>query len=107
MQLAIVISELLKFSIQPFLFLAVYFYLIITGAAFAPNWTLALLPLYILTTAGLGLRFGMLISSMTTKYRDAALDELDSWLADFKVIAMIALSDHPQWTAKLGLAVMR
>ena len=36
----------------------------------APNWTLCLLPLLVLMLAGLALGFGILFSSMTTKYRD-------------------------------------
>lgn len=41
-----------------------------------------------------------------TKQRDAALDDLEQWLADFKVVAMIALRGNPQWIEKLGLAVV-
>jgi hypothetical protein len=41
-----------------------------------------------------------------TKKRDAALDDLEQWLADFKVVAMIALRDNSQWIEKLGLAVI-
>ena len=37
-----------------------------------------------------------------TKTRDAKLDELDQWLADYKVIARIALQDTPQQLEKLG-----
>ena len=37
-----------------------------------------------------------------TKTRDAKLDELDQWLADYKVIARIALQDTPQMLEKLG-----
>jgi lipopolysaccharide transport system permease protein len=68
--ITIVVSELLKFTIQFALFLTVYVYFIVTRADIAPNWTLALLPLYVFITAGLGLSFGLLVSSMTTKYRD-------------------------------------
>jgi len=39
----------------------------------APNWTLLLLPVYILMLAGLGLGFGIIVSSMTTKYRDLTI----------------------------------
>ncbi|RQW04465.1 hypothetical protein EH223_07250 [candidate division KSB1 bacterium] len=45
-------------------------------------------------------------AQQATKQRDAALDDLEQWLADFKVVAMIALRDHPQWIEKLGLAVV-
>ena len=39
-----------------------------------PNWTLAFIPLYMLQTAALGLGVGIIVSSLTTKYRDAIFD---------------------------------
>lgn len=40
------------------------------GCEIRPNWTLVLLPLYMLETAALGLGVGIIVSSLTTKYRD-------------------------------------
>jgi hypothetical protein len=40
-----------------------------------------------------------------TLARDAKLDELDQWLADFKAIAQVALSDSPQQLEQLGWVV--
>ena len=40
------------------------------GAPLRPNWTLALLPVLLALMAGLGLGFGVIVSSLTTKYRD-------------------------------------
>ena len=37
-----------------------------------------------------------------TEKRDARVDEMDRWMADFKSIAQIALADNPQWLDKLG-----
>lgn len=68
--IATVISNLLRFSIQLCLFLAIYLYFFFRGADIAPNWHLLLLPVFIIMIAGLGLGFGILVSSMTTKYRD-------------------------------------
>jgi len=68
--LSVVISNLGKFLIQLGLFVAVYFYFIITGNDINANSYLLLLPVLILLMAGLGLGGGMIISSMTTKYRD-------------------------------------
>ena len=68
--LSITISNLIKMGIQFALFLAVYLYYIVTGASFSPNGTLLLLPLLILMLAAIGLGLGMIISSLTTKYRD-------------------------------------
>lgn len=68
--LSIVISNLLKFGIQLLLFIGFLLYYYFTGAAIHPNFTILLLPLLIILMAGLGLGFGIIISSMTTKYRD-------------------------------------
>ena len=64
------ISNLVKFGVQILLFIAVYLYFICKGYAISPSWAIVLLPLYVLMLAGFGLGFGILISSMTTKYRD-------------------------------------
>ena len=68
--IAVVISNLLRFGIQAGLFVVLYLYFFIGGADIAVNWALLLTPLYVVMLAGLGLGFGILISSMTTKYRD-------------------------------------
>lgn len=68
--LSIVISNLIKFLIQFILFLAVLFYYTIIGTAIHMNLMILLTPILILMMAGLGLGFGMIISSLTTKYRD-------------------------------------
>ncbi|MBN1598511.1 MAG: ABC transporter permease [Bacteroidales bacterium] len=68
--LSIIISNLIQFGIGMLLFLIMYFYYIIRGADIQPNWTLALFPVLVLVMGLMGLGFGMLISAMTTKYRD-------------------------------------
>ena len=68
-----VISNLLRFGIQAGLFVAFYLYYFVSGADVAPNWAMLLLPLLIIMLAGLGLGFGILVSSMTTKYRDLTI----------------------------------
>lgn len=68
--LSVVFSNLVKFGIQFILFLAVFFYYLFTGSQLNPNLTLLLLPVYVLIIAILGLAFGLIISAMTTKYRD-------------------------------------
>lgn len=70
MPLSNVISNLLRFGIQLGLFVVVYIYYVIVGQAPAPNWHLLLFPLLVIMIAGLALGFGIIISSMTTKYRD-------------------------------------
>lgn len=68
-----VISNLLRFGIQVLLFVAFYLYYWMSGADVAPNWTMWLMPILIVMLAGLGLGFGILVSSLTTKYRDLTI----------------------------------
>ena len=68
-----VISNLLRFGIQMGLFLVFYLYFFFRGSDIAPTWQLLLLPVLIVMLAGLGLGFGILVSSMTTKYRDLSI----------------------------------
>ncbi len=69
-----VISNLVRFGIQFGLFLCVYaYYMLFTDAPIHTNWYALLLPLLVMMLAGLALGFGILFSSMTTKYRDLQL----------------------------------
>ncbi len=68
--LSVTISNLLKFGIQLFIFALFYGYFILNGLKIQINGLIILLPVYVIMMAALGLGFGMLISSMTTKYRD-------------------------------------
>jgi len=70
MPLSTVVSNLVRFGIQLCLFVIVYLYYAIIGQAPSPNWYLLLFPLLVVIMAGLALGFGIIISSMTTKYRD-------------------------------------
>jgi lipopolysaccharide transport system permease protein len=70
MPISVVISNMVSFIIQ-FLFLLcflLYFYL--RGADVSTGIEVLLLPFLVLMMAGLGLGFGIIISSLTTKYRD-------------------------------------
>lgn len=71
--LATVTANLVKLGIQILLFLAVYAYFLISGVQVSPNLYLLLLPLLIIMIAGLALGFGIVISSMTTKYHDLTI----------------------------------
>ena len=70
MPLSTVTSNLVRFGIQVGLFILVYVYYAIIGMAPSPNWYLLLAPVLVVMMAGLALGFGIVISSMTTKYRD-------------------------------------
>lgn len=71
--LSTVSSNLVRMGIQMLMFIAVYIYFIIVGVQIAPNIYVLLLPLLVIMLAGLALGFGIIISSMTTKYRDMTI----------------------------------
>lgn len=68
--LSLVLTNLVKFSIQFLLFIAVYLYFLSTGSSLHPNICLLLIPLLLVLIAGLGLGAGIIISSLTTRYKD-------------------------------------
>ncbi len=68
-----VLSNLLRFGIQIGLFVVLYLYYFCVGTTVSPNWYVLLFPAFVLLLAGLGLGFGILVSSMTTKYRDLTI----------------------------------
>ena len=71
MPLASIVSTLIKFGIQFSLFIAAYIYCVFYQG-YEPNlgWHLLLIPLCLALTAGIGFGFGIIVSSLTTKYRD-------------------------------------
>lgn len=72
--LSTVTSNLIRFGIQFMLFVVVYiYYMAFTDVNVGPNLYALLFPVLVLMLAGLGLGFGILFSSMTTKYRDLTL----------------------------------
>ena len=69
--LSVLVSNLFKFAIQMCIFLCVWVYFQLNGDVVQPHWELMwLVPILVIMMAGLGLGGGILISSMTTKYRD-------------------------------------
>ena len=68
--IANVIISLLQFLIQFIIFIIFLLYFKGQGSLINPNMNVFLLPLIILQMAILGLGFGILISSLTTKYKD-------------------------------------
>ncbi len=67
---SVVASQLIGFAIQFGFFLCFYGMFWAKGAPIQPNRAVVLLPLLLLMMAGLGLGFGIVISALTTKYRD-------------------------------------
>ena len=71
--ISIVISNLISFAIQFGLFLIFLLWFYLNGSTIQPNVWILLTPLLLVQMAALGLGMGILISSLTTKYRDLAL----------------------------------
>ena len=84
--IATVLSNLLRFSIQVGLFIAIYLYYLLSGADIHLGMIFPSAPTFVnvfvfviffifvvFMLAGLGLGFGILVSSMTTKYRDLSI----------------------------------
>lgn len=71
--IATVLSNLLRFGIQLGLFVVIYLYFLLNGSDIHLTWFIVFFPLFIVMLAGLGLGFGILVSSMTTKYRDLSI----------------------------------
>lgn len=67
---SILISNLITFAMQFIFFLLFVAYFALRGAEIRPNLWMLAFPLLLLIMAGLGLGLGVLISALTTKYRD-------------------------------------
>ena len=67
---SVVTSKLFRFSLQLATFVIVYLLFVIRGVNLRPNWYLCLFPVLILIIQGLALGLGLIVSSLTTKYRD-------------------------------------
>jgi len=68
--LSVVISNLVKFVIQFILFICLMILFDVRGAAVYPNMYILLTPYLLLLMAGMGLGAGIIVSSLTTRYRD-------------------------------------
>ncbi len=68
--LSVVMSGLIKFGIQFLLFAAVYAYYAINGGEVYLNESVIVVPYLVVLMAALGLGFGLIFTSLTTKYRD-------------------------------------
>jgi len=104
--LATVTSNLVRMGIQFLLFIGVYFYFLIIGVKVAPNIYALLIPVLIVMLAGLALGFGILISSLTTKYRDLSIlftFIVQLWMYATPVIYPLStMSPKRQWIMALN-----
>jgi lipopolysaccharide transport system permease protein len=97
MPMSVTISNLLKFGIQLLIFLGFYAYYYFVGSTVEMNTNIFLFPVYVIMMALLGLGLGMIISSMTTKYRDLHV------LVGFGVQLLMYLSAVPYSVAEARL----
>jgi lipopolysaccharide transport system permease protein len=72
MPLSIVTSNLVRFAVQMILMITMMGYYAWNGANFHMTWAITLFPLLVLLMALLGLGLGLIITALTTKYRDLA-----------------------------------
>jgi lipopolysaccharide transport system permease protein len=72
MPLSIVVSNLVRFGVQMIMFFMMVAYYYYTGADFHMNIFVLLFPVLVLMMALLGLGLGLIITALTTKYRDLA-----------------------------------
>jgi lipopolysaccharide transport system permease protein len=70
MPISVIITNLLRFAIQFCFFLAFLLYYYLNGSIIHPNLWILLTPILLIQMAGLGLGVGIILSSLTVKYRD-------------------------------------
>lgn len=73
MPIATAISQFITFAIQYVFMLCFLVYYLIVGAGVHPNIFVLLTPVLLIQTAILGTGFGVIVSSLTTKYRDLTM----------------------------------
>ena len=103
--ISIIISNLIGFAIQFLLFISFYLFYVITGKV-SPNISISsfiLIPFLILNLSILGLGIGLLISSLTTKYKDFKQFigfgvQLLMYMSPVIVPMSIILKRFPKWT---------
>lgn len=68
--LSIVASNLVRFAVQMLLMVLMMGYYSVNGANFHITWAIILFPILVILMALLGLGLGLIITALTTKYRD-------------------------------------
>ncbi len=73
MPIATVIYSAISFVIQFVIFIGFLIYFVMSGAVLSPNLFILLTPILLIHMAALGMGFGIIVSSLTTKYRDLSV----------------------------------
>lgn len=71
--LSTVLSNLIKFAIQFLLLMAVFIFYVAKEMPVYAGFSLLMIPILVLMMAAMGLGLGIIISSLTTKYRDLSV----------------------------------
>jgi len=103
---SVIISNLVAFGVQFLLFLGFIVYFWIMGAEIKPNTFILLTPLFLLLMASMGLGFGIIVSSLTTRYRDLRFlvgFGVQLWMYATPVIYPVSsVPEQFQWIIKLN-----
>ena len=103
MPIATVIFALISFTVQFILFIILLVIMKLSGSAVAPNIWIAITPLLMVEVAMLGLGVGIIISALTTKYRDLQMlvaFGVQLWMYASPVVYDVATVNGlkvPQW----------
>ena len=95
--ISILISTLIAFAIQFVFFLVFMGYFALGGSKIHPNIWILFTPVLLVLMAGLGLGLGIIISSLTTKYRDLRfLVQFGVQLMMYATPVLLPISSFPQ-----------
>ena len=106
--ISIVISNLISFALQFVFFLAFILFFYLKGSVVMPTLWVLYTPLLIIQMAALGLGTGLLISAMTTKYRDLQFVVsfgVQLWMYATPIVYPLSVAP-PRWQWVLSLNPM-
>lgn len=99
-----VLFELIRFLVQFIVCCIVWCYYFIKGQVVFTGWRLLWLPFLVIETALIGMAIGMIISSLTTKYRDLThLVGFGMQLLMYIAPVLYPISDLPNFLQKIVL----
>jgi len=106
MPLVSVTVNLLSFAIQLGIFAAFYIYYVAIGTDLQIHWQIILFPFLVLILALMAVGFGMIVSSMTTKYRDLQIifgKVISLWVYITPVIYPLSMVTNPHLHLAMSL----
>lgn len=106
MPLSIVVSNLVRFGVQLILFFVLMAAYTINGSEFHITYALAFFPILVVLMALLGLGFGLIITAVTTKYKDLAfLVSFGVQLAMYGTTIIYPLSEAKKKSEAVAMAI--